>query len=67
MEAVCSETLLSVHKSTRRSNPEDQRGHLHRRDNLKSHKIKHQLGKVLFEITFSILDEKGHELQHTIT
>jgi hypothetical protein len=39
IEAVClSETLASTYKSTRRHSPEDQHRHLHRRENLKSHK-----------------------------
>jgi hypothetical protein len=36
-ETVCfSETLVSIYKSTRRCNLEDQHWHLHRRENLKS-------------------------------
>jgi hypothetical protein len=40
MEAVCSsETLASTYKLTRRYNPEDQRRHLHGRENLRSQKV----------------------------
>lgn len=39
VEAVCSsEMLLSTQKSSRRYNPEDEPQHLHRRENLTSHK-----------------------------
>jgi hypothetical protein len=38
MEAVCSsETLVSTYQSTRRHNQKEQHGHLHRRENIKSH------------------------------
>jgi hypothetical protein len=33
------ETLVSTYKSTRRYNPEEQHGLLHRRKNLKSHML----------------------------
>jgi hypothetical protein len=39
METVCfSEMLVSAYESTRRHNPEEERRHLHRCENLKSHK-----------------------------
>jgi hypothetical protein len=39
MEAVCSsEILVSTYESTRRYNPAKQHRHLHRRENLRSHK-----------------------------
>jgi hypothetical protein len=46
MEAVfSSETLVSTYKSKRRYNPEDQQQHLHRSENLKSHK-KYLVGEI---------------------
>jgi hypothetical protein len=41
MEAVCSpETLVSTYNATQRYNPEDQHGHLHRRENLKCQRFR---------------------------
>jgi hypothetical protein len=39
METVCFSETLSTYESTLRHNPDEQHRHLHRRENLKSHKV----------------------------
>jgi hypothetical protein len=54
LEAACFfETPITIYKSTRRYNPEDQHRHLYRRDNLRSH-----LGYVVLPYTLIDKNQK---------
>jgi hypothetical protein len=61
--AMTSETLVNFYQTTRRYNPEDSHLRTHRRENLKSYKVKHEASTTFRTKKRGYLKEKINKLK----